>query len=51
MGASRFKIRFVFPVVHGFLPVVSQYGFLVTLQPKNLSEPDVPKRIKHCTST
>ncbi len=42
MGASRFRIRFVFPVVHGFLPVVSQYCFPVALRPKTLSEPDVP---------
>ncbi len=42
-GASRFKIRFVFSVVYGFLPVVSQYGFLVALNPKTLSEPNVPE--------
>ncbi len=35
MEASRFRIRFVFPVVHGFLLVVSQYCLLVALHPKN----------------
>ncbi len=42
MVASRFRIRFVFPVVHGFLPVVSQYCFPVALRPKTLSESEVP---------
>ncbi len=51
MRASRFRIRFTFPFVDGFLPVVSQYGLLVALHLQPDSEPDVPKRIKHGTST
>ncbi len=51
MSASRLRIRFIFPAVHGILLVVSQYGFLVEFHPKALSEPDVPRRIKHGTST
>ncbi len=42
MSASRFRIRFVSLVVHGFLLVVSQYRLPVALHSKTLSEPDVP---------
>ncbi len=31
--------------------MVSQYDFLVELHPKTLSEPNVPRRVKHGTST